>query len=66
MSNEKVEFAKLVDASVTMGANLTLAMGGKKLALALDLTTTLVPNELILDIGEGAVELRLLARFRYL
>ena len=34
MSNEKVEFAKLVDASVTMGANLTLAMGKKKLAAA--------------------------------
>jgi hypothetical protein len=32
----------------------------------LDRTTTLVPNELILDIWEGAVELRLLARFRYL
>jgi hypothetical protein len=34
VSNEKVEFAKLVDASVTMGANLTLAMGKKKLAAA--------------------------------
>jgi hypothetical protein len=32
VSNEKVEFAKLVDASATMGANLTLAMGEKKLA----------------------------------
>jgi hypothetical protein len=29
VSNEKVEFAKLVDASATMGANLTLAMGEK-------------------------------------
>ena len=34
MSNEKAEFAKLVDASATMGANLTLAMGKKKLAAA--------------------------------
>jgi hypothetical protein len=34
VSNEKAEFAKLVDASVTMGANPTLAMGGKKLAAA--------------------------------
>jgi hypothetical protein len=34
VSNEKAEFAKLVDASVTMGANPTLAMGEKKLAAA--------------------------------
>jgi hypothetical protein len=34
VSNEKAEFAKLVDASVTMGANPTLAMGKKKLAAA--------------------------------
>jgi hypothetical protein len=34
LSNEKAEFAKLVDASATMGANLTLAMGKKILAAA--------------------------------
>jgi hypothetical protein len=34
VSNEEAEFAKLVDASATMGANLTLAMGEKKLAAA--------------------------------
>jgi hypothetical protein len=52
VSNEKAEFAKLVDASVTMGADPTLAMGKKKLAAAV---VKLSGSGVILSRGYGKI-----------